>query len=97
MFKAWADKHMSDEELRTLQNELIVNPKVGDVIQGTGGARKIRVAYGGKGKRGAGRAIYVYLDQVDNLYLLMGVHKADAADLTTPQRKQLKAVIDTLR
>ena len=34
------------------------NPLSGDVIPGLQGIRKIRFAFGGRGKRGGGRAIY---------------------------------------
>ncbi|GAC11672.1 hypothetical protein GCHA_3742 [Paraglaciecola chathamensis S18K6] len=39
------------------------DPKQGDVIQGTGGLRKLRVASKGKGKRGGSRVIYYFFDQ----------------------------------
>ncbi len=41
--------------LREIENLILANPKVGDVITGTGGVRKMRIAdsFRGKGKRGA--------------------------------------------
>ncbi len=36
----------TDEALRILQNELIGRPEKGDIIQGTGGIRKMRMAIG---------------------------------------------------
>ncbi|VFS38711.1 Uncharacterised protein [Enterobacter cancerogenus] len=48
----------SDDELKDLQKELIAWPDKGDVIQHTGGLRKIRMAAGLKGKRGGARVIY---------------------------------------
>ncbi|SUC22604.1 Uncharacterised protein [Proteus vulgaris] len=41
----------TDEEIRTLQNELIGRPDKGDLIQETGGLRKIRMAVGNQGKK----------------------------------------------
>jgi len=43
-----------------LQNELLINPEKGDLIKGTAGARKIRMASVGRGKRGGSRVIYYY-------------------------------------
>ena len=43
---------LSDEQYRLLQNQLVANPKVGKVIPGSGGLRKVRWSIGGKGKRG---------------------------------------------
>ena len=48
----------TDDELKDLQKELIAWPDKGDLIQQTGGLRKIRMAAGSKGKRGGIRVIY---------------------------------------
>lgn len=36
----WNELGLTDEDLRTLQNDLLENPKMGDAIPGTGGIRK---------------------------------------------------------
>lgn len=48
----------TDDELKDLQVELIAQPEKGDLIQGTGGLRKIRMATGEQGKSGSVRIIY---------------------------------------
>jgi putative transcriptional regulator len=48
---------MSSEEVDAFIDFIALNPEGGDEIQGTGGARKIRVAGKGSGKRGAYRVI----------------------------------------
>ena len=48
--KKWKELGLTDEDLRDLQNILLQNPKSGDVIQGTGGLRKIRIPMKGRGK-----------------------------------------------
>lgn len=45
-------KYLSDEELAKLEAYLIEDPEAGDIIQRTGGIRKIRWAAKGKGKSG---------------------------------------------
>lgn len=40
----------TDDELKELQAELIAQPEKGDIIKGTGGLRKVRIAVGNKGK-----------------------------------------------
>ena len=45
--------------MKSLQEELTVNPSKGDVIQGTGGLRKIRFAFENRGKSGSVRVCYV--------------------------------------
>lgn len=54
-------KELIDEDAYTaFQNVLVVNPAAGDVIEGTGGIRKIRVAAKNHGKRGGARVIYYH-------------------------------------
>ena len=47
---------LSEEDYFELQDQLIDTPEAGDVIPGSKGLRKIRVASGGKGKRAAAPA-----------------------------------------
>ena len=56
--------YLDDEGLRALQSALLENPEAGDVIEGTGGLRKVRHAdpRRGKGKRGGLRVIYYWWD-----------------------------------
>ena len=49
--KNWANMGLNDNDLRRLQEELLFNPEKGDVMQGTGGLRKFRFAFEGKGKK----------------------------------------------
>lgn len=39
--RSWAAMGLGDNELMLLENLLIEDPEAGDVIQGTGGARKV--------------------------------------------------------
>lgn len=48
---------LSDDEYSKLQWRLIEFPTAGDVIKGSGGIRKLRVAAKGKGTRGGARVI----------------------------------------
>jgi mRNA-degrading endonuclease RelE of RelBE toxin-antitoxin system len=57
-------KHgLNEEERRELINYLAAYPKSGDIIQGTGGVRKVRFAGKGKGKSGGYRVVYYYHDE----------------------------------
>ena len=58
IFEKLREKYLDDETYRQLQFFLIEQPSTGDVIQGTGGLRKIRWFGRGKGKRGGVRTIY---------------------------------------
>jgi len=97
IFDKYRDDHLSDEEFRVFQAELMSNPKQGDVIQGTGGLRKVRVASKGKGKRGGSRVIYYFLDEKRRFYLLTIYGKSEMLDLTADQKKQLKSFMEVWR
>ncbi|HEY7458015.1 MAG TPA: hypothetical protein VH765_04605 [Xanthobacteraceae bacterium] len=61
-FARYRAAYLDDEAFGDLQNELMKNPAAGDVIEGTGGLRKLRFAdrRRGKGKRGGLRVIYYW-------------------------------------
>ena len=46
IFRArWKDMGLTDDDLKRLQEELLADPKVGSVMRGTGGVRKMRFAF----------------------------------------------------
>jgi len=61
-FERLRNEYLDDESFRAMQNAMMDDPSVGDVIQGTGGLRKLRWMdkRRGKGKRGGLRVIYFY-------------------------------------
>jgi hypothetical protein len=87
----------SDDEFAAFQIELANNPEAGDVIQGTGGLRKIRMAAKGRGKRGGARVIYYYFTSESEIALLLAYAKNEAEDLTAAQKKLLKQIIEQWR
>lgn len=66
---------LGDSELKELEELLILNPQEGDVIQGTGGARKLRFQLEGRGKRGGAKVIYVDIFEKEKLYFLLHILK----------------------
>jgi mRNA-degrading endonuclease RelE of RelBE toxin-antitoxin system len=86
---------MDDDEYSELQRYMVENPKSGDVIQGTGGIRKLRWSHDRKGKRGGVRVIYYHADALHQLRMLLVYKKGEADDLTSEQKKALKKAVDT--
>lgn len=84
---------LTDEEYRKLQNKLILNPKSGKIIKGSGGLRKIRWSIPGKGKRGGIRVIYYYVVKEEIILLLLIYTKSEREDLTKEQQKILKSLV----
>lgn len=95
--KKWKELGLTDDNLKDLQNVLLNNPKAGDVIQGTGGLRKIRIPLNHSGKRGGGRVIYVDLELKETIYLINVYVKNEKDDLTEDEKKAFKAIINILK
>jgi hypothetical protein len=51
-FRRKSDKLLSDSERLSVINYLAAHPAAGDIMQGTGGIRKLRWSAQGKGKSG---------------------------------------------
>lgn len=83
---------MSDDEYSAFQQFLLRQPDAGDLIQGTGGLRKVHWSALGKGKRGGVRVIYYFVDEADQIRLLLIYRKGVHDDLTADQKKQLRAI-----
>jgi mRNA-degrading endonuclease RelE of RelBE toxin-antitoxin system len=83
---------LSDDEYTEFQKYLALNPLSGDVIQSTGGLRKVRWAAGGKGKRGGVRIIYYHLTADSQIRLLLIYKKGIQDDLTADQKKILRHI-----
>lgn len=97
LFEKLRESYLDDESFRALQNYLIEQPYSGDVIQGTGGLRKLRWASKGKGKRGGVRTIYLFLSDRDHIHLLTIYAKNEMEDLTPQQKKALKAITEEIK
>lgn len=59
-FVDFRSEYWSDEDLRALQNFLVVAPDAGDLVRGGAGLRKLRWSAQGRGKRGGARVIYYW-------------------------------------
>jgi len=53
--RQWKLRGLNDNDLKRLQEYLLLEPTAGKVINGTGGLRKIRFAFEGQGKSGSVR------------------------------------------
>jgi hypothetical protein len=92
-FVAFCKEYWSDEDLRTMQNFLLVTPDAGDLIRGGAGLRKLRWSAQGRGKRGGARVIYYWHVPGHRIYLIYGYVKSRSEDLTTEQLKVLRELM----
>lgn len=87
---------LSAAEHKALIEHLAANPTAGEVIQGTGGARKLRWAAGGKGKSGGARVITFYSGPPVPVFLLTVFGKGAKINLTAAERNDLRKVLGEL-
>ena len=94
--KQWANLGLTDKDLNRLQLELLENPQKGDVIQGTGGLRKLRFAFEHRGKSGSARVAYVDFVVYEKIYLITVYQKNEKENLSQAERNNIKRVIEFL-
>lgn len=95
--RCWKAMGLQEKDLELLEKALLENPHIGDVIEGTGGARKVRIQLEGRGKSGGGRVVYLDVFEKESLYLLFAYPKNMQTDLTAEQRKKIRDIIQEIR
>ena len=94
-FAKYRADYLDDEGFRGLQQAMLKNPEAGDVIEGTGGLRKLR--HGdprrAKGKRGGLRVIYYWWDGGQQFWLFTLYDKDEMENLSAAEKKLLKGML----
>lgn len=99
-FERLRERYLDDETYASLQSLMLLAPEAGDLMEGSGGLRKLRFgdAKRGKGKRGGLRVIYYYWRANAEFWLFAFYAKHEVADLTPRQpgalREQLKRELE---
>lgn len=96
LFESQRKELINDEEFRILQSNIIKNPDVGDLIIGTGGLRKVRVAGKNIGKSGGYRAIYLLI-LPDVVFLMLLYKKGKKDSLTQSEKNALKEISKSIK
>ena len=91
-----AEKLFSEEEREGIVATVSSNPQCGDVIQGTGGFRKVRVGRAGVGKRGGARVVYILRNESFPIFLIAAYAKNEKENLTKAERNELAKMADAI-
>ena len=75
-------------------DRLLEHPETGDVVQGSGGVRKVRWARAGTGKSGGVRVCYYTRNAAGQILLLVIYAKSVRASIPGAVLKQIKEVLD---
>ncbi len=92
-----AERLLSAAARAEIVDFLAARPKSGELMQGTGGVRKLRWARGGRGKSGGARVIYYYHSESMPLYLLTVFSKNEKANLSRAERNQMARLVGILK
>lgn len=92
----WEKLGLTDKDLRRLQEMLLSDPKVGAVMRGTGGIRKMRFAFEHQGKSGSIRVIYIDFEIYEKIYLITAYPKNEKDNLTEGERNELRHLVEIL-
>ena len=65
-------------------------------MPGGGSVRKVRIAFGGRGKRGGARVLYIFGGDDVPVFLLAAFAKNEKSDLTAKERAILAKAVATL-
>ena len=95
-FQRKATKLLSTEEKVELISYLSEHPSAGNIIQGTGGIRKLRWARGSKGKSGGVRVIYYFHSEIMPLYLLAAFGENEKANISIEEKHLLAKLVKEL-
>lgn len=82
-----------DASFAAFQAGLTREPCAGEVIPGTGGARKVRWLSRRKGKRGGLRVVYGYWKRYAHILLLVVYEKSSKEDLTQAEAARVAALM----
>ena len=96
-FKAEATELIGVAGIEGVAVYLIDHPDAGNVIPGAGGARKLRWAAKGKGKRGGARVVYLYVVIAARIYLLRCYAESVRTDLTADEKRELRQIAAHLK
>lgn len=92
-----AEKLLSEEEQDAAIEMVARDPLCGDLIEGTGGIRKVRFAIGARGKSGGVRIIYYFHSDRMPIYFLAIFAKNEKANLSHAERNALGKLVRILK
>ena len=95
-FVADAARLFTDEERDAIIDLVSADPRCGVVIPGGESIRKVRVGFGGRGKRGGARVIYLFGGNDVPVFLLAAFAKNEKDDLTAAELSTMARAMKTI-
>ena len=95
--RAAKEAGMAEAERQSAIDLVASDPEGGEVMQGTGGVRKARIAGRGKGKSGGYRIVWYFGGGDIPVFLLTVFGKGEKANLKQGERNALRSLTAHLR
>ena len=95
--KRWKEIGLGDDELKSLQIMLLKNPDSGQIMEGTGGIRKVRFPLENRGKSGSVRVCYTDFAEYEVIYLITAFEKKEQENLTMEEKNAIKKLVKALK
>ena len=92
----WKTLGLNDDDLKRLQEEILLDSKIGSVMKETGGVRKMRFALEHRGKSGSIRVIYVDFEAYEKIFLITAYPKNEKDNLSKAERNELGELVCVL-
>jgi hypothetical protein len=83
-------RNLTEDERLAMVAQIAADPQLGDLMMGTGGARKRRFPGRGKGKSGGYRTVAYYAAEDVPVLLLALIDKGDRANLSKAEQNELR-------
>jgi hypothetical protein len=88
-----AERLFSPDERKAVVDRLAADPTCGVIIPGGGGVRKVRFGFGGRGKSGGARIIYLFSGKDLPVFVLAVYAKNDKVNLSVAERNALGGMV----
>jgi hypothetical protein len=95
-YLADTERLFTADEREAIVDLVASDPRCGVVIPGGGSIRKVRVGFGGRGKRGGARVLYMFGGDDVPVFLLAAFAKNEKADLTPTERAAMAKAVATM-
>jgi mRNA-degrading endonuclease RelE of RelBE toxin-antitoxin system len=91
-----AERLFSSTERAAIVDRLSADPACGVLISGSAGIRKVRFGFGGRGKSGGARVIYLFSGEDVPVFLLAVFAKNEKANLSAAERNALGKMVSAM-
>lgn len=95
--KNWDRLGFSNDDLKRLELEIMVDPSRFPIMKGTGGLQKMRFSFENEGKSGGVRICYVDFIVEETIYLITVYPKNEKDNLSQAERNDIKKAVELLK